>query len=376
MHRAKAIVVLGLVVGAVAYSVGAYAYSSYAKWGTNSVLFYVNPSNADVTVGAAESALQVGMDAWTNQAASPFQYVYAGRVSDTSTAYDGRNVVIFRNASSGSTIASTYSWWSGGTLVDSDIVFWDGSFRFFTGTSGCGGSNAAYMEDIAAHEFGHALGLNHSSATGATMNPGYSTCSQAFRTLETDDIAGMAYLYPPSTPVATPPVVTIATPTTGTSVASGTSILFSGSAVDTQDGSLTSVMTWRSSLDGALGQGGSLAKVLSAGSHTITATATDSGGLSSSTNVSVTVTSTSTSPPTARLEVRAAKVKGSFISRLSWSGLTTTRIDVYRNGALIFNTANDGKQVDSVGGSAGASYRYKVCGAATTVCSNEATVTF
>jgi len=101
-----------------------------------------------------------------------------------------RNVVIFRNSGDGSAIASTYSWWSGSTLIDSDIIFWDGPFTFFGGASGCGGSNAAYITDIAAHEFGHAIGLNHSTVGDATMYPGYSTCSQIQRTLAADDVAG------------------------------------------------------------------------------------------------------------------------------------------------------------------------------------------
>ena len=98
-------------------------------------------------------------------------------------------------------------------LVDSDIIFWDGGFRFFTGTSGCGGvPNAAYIEDIAAHEFGHALGMGHSSYTDATMYPSYSYCSQAFRTLAPDDIAGVRSLYPGSTPANTAPSITIGRP--------------------------------------------------------------------------------------------------------------------------------------------------------------------
>jgi hypothetical protein len=191
-------------------------------------------------------------------------------------------------------IASTYSWWVGNNLVDSDIVFWDGGFHFFTGTSGCGGSNGAYIEDIAVHEFGHALGLNHSTDTSATMYPSYSLCSQSYRTLAADDIAGVEFLYPPLIDIA--PTVSIATPTSGASFAEGTSTAFSGSAIDAQDGTLTGLMKWTSSLDGTIGTGGSFSKVLSSGTHVITAKATDSGGLTGSQQVTVTVTSSSTVP--------------------------------------------------------------------------------
>src|SRR6476469_9730726 len=53
------------------------------------------------------------------------------------TANDGLNLVVFRNASSGSAIATTYWWSSGSNIIDADVVFWDGAFRFYAGSTGC-----------------------------------------------------------------------------------------------------------------------------------------------------------------------------------------------------------------------------------------------
>ena len=103
---------------------------------------------------------------------------------------------MFRNASNGSTIATTYWWSNGSGILDADIVFWDGGFRFYSGTSGCSGG--FYIEDIAAHEFGHALGLGHSSLTGATMYQSTASCNASNRILDPDDIAGVEALYPPT----------------------------------------------------------------------------------------------------------------------------------------------------------------------------------
>ncbi len=62
--------------------------------------------------------------------------------------------------------------------------------------------------------------------------------------------------------------------------------------------------------------------------------------------------------------------------RLTWSGATSTDIDVYRNGTLIVTTANDGTYIDSTGDTGRARYTYQVCAAGSQTCSNEATVTF
>ena len=134
-HLFRAVIVAALL----AVSVAGYSYSTFAKWSSSSATFYVNPSNADISSTSAIWALQYAMNVWNN-AGSSFHYQYGGTVSDNSNAYDNRNVILFRNQSNGSAIASTYSWWnSSNQLLDSDIVIWDGGFTFYAGTSGCGG---------------------------------------------------------------------------------------------------------------------------------------------------------------------------------------------------------------------------------------------
>jgi hypothetical protein len=175
-----------------------------ATWSATAipVPYYVNPANMDLPAAAIEPAIRTGADAWHVQSGSPFAFVFAGFSTQTVNTNDGVNVVMFRNASNGSVLATTYSWFSGSRMIDADIVFWDAGFQFVTGTSGC--SNAFFIEDIATHEFGHALGLGHTTVASATMYPSISTCSQQGRTLDADDIAGVLSLYPATTP-PTPP---------------------------------------------------------------------------------------------------------------------------------------------------------------------------
>ena len=70
------------------------------------------------------------------------------------------------------------------------------------------------------------------------------------------------------------------------------------------------------------------------------------------------------------------KVQGINTVRLTWSGATSTNIDVYRNNALVVTTANDGSYADSTGDTGRAQYVYQVCEAGTGTCSNDVTVTF
>ena len=197
---AACVVALGTIL-----SSPTHAYSVYGPtWPASSmpVPYYINPTNMDVSFAAVEPAIRTAADAWRVQSGASFAFGFAGFSSQTTNTNDSINLVMFRNASSGSALATTYSWFSGARIIDADIVFWDAGFQFVTGTSGCSG--AFFIEDVATHEFGHALGLQHSTVASATMYPSISTCSQQSRTLDADDIAGVLSLYPSTTP-PTPP---------------------------------------------------------------------------------------------------------------------------------------------------------------------------
>jgi len=367
------------VLAVLAVSVSTYTYSSYGRWTSPPVTFYVNPANADVSAAAAVSAIQFAMNVWNTQGGSPFRYVYGGPASDTTNAYDNRNVVLFRNASNGSSIATTYSWWdSSSHLLDSDIIVWDGGFTFFTGDAGCGiVPNAAYLEDVATHELGHALGLNHSSYTDATMYPSYSYCSQELRTLAPDDIAAVQSLYGaagPPAPINTPPTVVITSPANGATVIQNSTISLAATATDSEDGNISSKVQWTDN-GGAFGTGSVVSALLGVlGTHTYVARVTDSGGLQGSSQVSITVTAPDSSSAT--LTATGRKVRGYPRVDLRWSGLLATTVSVYRNGSVVSTFANTNAYTDSINSKAAGTYTYSVCAAGTQTCTNRASVTF
>ena len=458
---------LALAASAITVGIG-YSYSGH-KWSVRQVPYYINPTNSDVSASAAIAAIQYGASAWSTQSNADFSFYYMGQTSGNSIVNNGKNEVFFRNETN-SSIAQTYRWWnSAGELVDTDIVFWDASWKFFTGYSGCSGGY--YIEEIATHEFGHALGLNHSDVSTATMVAGAYTCATWKGSLDPDDLAAVEAVYPPDG-TNSAPVVSISAPTSGTSVTEGSVVTFSGTATDLEEGNLSTSLAWTSSLEGPLGGGGSFSRTLSAGTHTITASVSDSQGSTASKHVTVTVTATANSAPsvtisspsnnatfaegtalsfsgsaadpedgnlsghlvwtssrdghigtggsfsrvlstgshtiTAKvtdsagatvqaqravtveaptvptdepssgltLQGRGYKVKGSQFADLTWSGFGSGSIDVYRDGKRVATTPNDGAHTDAVNRKGGGSSTYKVCAASTSTCSNLITVQF
>jgi len=86
------------------------------------------------------------------------------------------------------------------------------------------------------------------------------------------------------------PTVQITTPSNNETFTEGATVSFSGTAIDTEEGDLTSSLGWVSSLDGVIGSGGSVTTTsLSVGSHSIMASVTDLGGAGATGAANVTI---------------------------------------------------------------------------------------
>jgi hypothetical protein len=167
------------------------------------VLYYVDPTNLDMSASDALFTIERAAQTWS-QSGAAFAYLYGGPASNPTVANDGKNNVYFVSTANGSVIGTTYWWYDGSNhLIGFDILFYDGGFTFLPSSATCSG--AVYLEDVATHEFGHALGLGHSASTAATMYAVYPWCSTAMRSLDTDDIDGVTFLYPPTTEPLPPP---------------------------------------------------------------------------------------------------------------------------------------------------------------------------
>lgn len=110
-----------------------------------------------------------------------------------------------------------------------------------------------------------------------------------------------------------------------------------------------------------------------AGTYAVSLAVMDDEGATDTTDQAVSVSSGGASQIV--LEVRAY-VKGVRRADLTWSGATSTSVDVFRNAAIVATTVNDGAYTDNTGSKSLASATYKVCEAGTETCSNEVTVTW
>jgi len=149
--------------------------------------------------------LSAAAQTWQDQTRAAFRFRLDGTTTrDSLRLNDGINAVFFSEADGGDALAVTLL----GPRPSGDFAF---DMAFFATTfgrpnvwSGFGEptGDALDLLGIAVHEFGHALGLAHSRVQGATMSPAIAGRGVPFRTLESDDRAGVESLYSPeaSTP--------------------------------------------------------------------------------------------------------------------------------------------------------------------------------
>ncbi len=81
----------------------------------------------------------------------------------------------------------------------------------------------------------------------------------------------------------------------------------------------------------------------------------------------------SSQPPVSTIEfsVTKKKVKGQNSAKLTWSGFSSSNVNIYRGNVLLANTTNDGEYIDKT---ASGTYNYKVCESDDSQCSQEISI--
>jgi hypothetical protein len=177
------------------------------------VSYYVNENTSDCVGESA--AVQAAAETW-NLTGAGLQFRYAGSHTSTNSGNDGKNEILWGSTSSNA-LAVTYTWLQGTyydptrsaagyEIVECDMVFNDRN-NWSTNPS----VSEADVQSIALHEFGHFLSLTDlygdvgdSEYDAAKVMYGVSDGSTLKRSLHPDDVAGIHWIYYPTSPPATP----------------------------------------------------------------------------------------------------------------------------------------------------------------------------
>lgn len=212
------------------------------------VSFLIDPTG-DVKIGAAGSraAVNAAMAAWNDVTTSSLILQDGGLLAEPA-AYagcSGSNRVVFNDPFNEITDPSA----CGGTLAIGGYCSYSdtrtvngttfrrigvGKIMFNNGFQNCAGWTQCNLAEVATHELGHAIGLGHSTVSGATMRASAYFDGRC-AALHSDDVAGVTFIYPAATPAATP---------TGTATRTATpTVLMTATATATRTPTRTATMT-------------------------------------------------------------------------------------------------------------------------------------
>jgi hypothetical protein len=191
---------IALVLALSCLASAAFAYTlNGRKWFSSSdARFFLNNSNGPsccLTPSQQSSQIVSGINAWSIAS-------QGGSTTRSGAKRDGQKVVSWGKLG-GTTLGVTnyvstdtsQSQVCNGNLiyrfVEVDVRF-NNAYDWQT-SSTC--TNGFDLAGVSTHEFGHAVGLGHTSVQGATMYPSVASCDFSMSSLANDDKAGYQAIY-------------------------------------------------------------------------------------------------------------------------------------------------------------------------------------
>lgn len=210
MSRSTPALVLGVTA---ALAVFAPAHIRLIHPTNNAPLHWAAPGAVSITINATGSdsildgshlpALQLAIRAWndaTGTTATLVEDTSAFSRARTDWEADDIHSILFDEVDSSGyfpggtgTVAVTPVWFNNsGVIVDADVLFNGVDFAFSTDSAGTDFD----VQDVATHELGHLLGLDHSGWAGGTMYPYVDPAVTLHRSISDDDERGLRDAYP------------------------------------------------------------------------------------------------------------------------------------------------------------------------------------
>ncbi len=186
--KTVSLIILIVTITGITWS-KAQAYAYGYTWSGSSATYKYDAS----LPGSYWYSTDYGANRWTNVSTSSWTWTY----NSYSSNYVAWVVIDGSLGIAGLTTKTI----AGGHITWFKIEY-DNQDNWYTG-DGSPGSNQVDMRSIAAHEFGHALGMSHTQSShcpggssDATMCSPYVLGTSYLRSLENDDKSGVSAAYP------------------------------------------------------------------------------------------------------------------------------------------------------------------------------------